>query len=327
MPYRHHPQEAQMLACVARKVTVYAVCLCFFSILNVAADSVVRNVTPLTQGIGLPVLFDAPLSEGEQQVTASYNQSSFFVASNSNNRLFMDGELQQLELAYKAGWKNWQWYTSVPFIRYSGGVLDGFIDGWHEFFGLPDAGRPNFARNQLNFYYRTGNQTWRLNQSQQNIGAARLAVGKTFGGSFNSTHSFYIHAKVPTSSDIFFSVPSYDMSALLNHQLQKDALKLTVQHGVMFMLGANDLPLRKAAIVANAQLDYRVSQNLYALLQFDFHSRLYNEAGRFFRKGGLLGMGFYYQPNKIRYNAILVEDIITESSADVSFVFAVQRYW
>ena len=59
------------------------------------------------------------------------------------------------------------------------GTLDGFIDDWHDFFGLPEGTRPVLPRDQLNIAYRARRYDCVLTSTSPAVASAtsRPAVG------------------------------------------------------------------------------------------------------------------------------------------------------
>jgi hypothetical protein len=62
----------------------------------------------------------------------------------------VDGEHRSGTLQVSRGLSDrWTVHARVPVLWRGGGVLDGLIDTWHRITGLPDGGRPSFARGRL----------------------------------------------------------------------------------------------------------------------------------------------------------------------------------
>ncbi len=66
-----------------------------------------------------------------------------------------DGETARAALRLRRGLgAGWDVETEVSALFGSGGFMDAFIEGFHEFFGFPDAGRPLLDRNQFRMRLR-----------------------------------------------------------------------------------------------------------------------------------------------------------------------------
>ena len=56
--------------------------------------------------------------------------------------VILDGESLNTELTIDYGIGNdAELSLVIPYLKHSGGNLDGFIENWHSFFGLPNGGR------------------------------------------------------------------------------------------------------------------------------------------------------------------------------------------
>ena len=61
--------------------------------------------------------------------------------------------------------------AELPWRRVSGGSLDGFIENWHDFFGLPNGSRNRLPRDELLIEYRMADKTLLLvDESASGIG-------------------------------------------------------------------------------------------------------------------------------------------------------------
>jgi len=66
------------------------------------------------------------------------------------NRFEADGEVLRAEAAVRFGLlPSVDVEVLVPVVHASGGTLDGFIEGWHDLFALPQNDRDEFPRNQF----------------------------------------------------------------------------------------------------------------------------------------------------------------------------------
>ena len=110
-----------------------------------------RNQNPLTLPYGLPTPLPARLpSAGSGRFTLDVNWSNSANLESSDDYDFtMDAESQEVRLRLEhAMGSQWAAMIEVPWRNLSGGSLDGFIDNWHDLFGLPQgaaaghAGRP-----------------------------------------------------------------------------------------------------------------------------------------------------------------------------------------
>ena len=68
--------------------------------------------------------------------------------------LVIDVENYRYELGIRYRQDKWLARLDLPFVSNSAGKLDGAIDDWHKFFGLPEGKRDEFPRNELNIDYQ-----------------------------------------------------------------------------------------------------------------------------------------------------------------------------
>ena len=83
---------------------------------------------------------------GEASVRLDTAYSSLWLSGNGNgNRFAMDGEMLRAALDLRVGLgAGLELELGLPVGYASGGRLDGFVTGWHDFWGLPDQGRDTY---------------------------------------------------------------------------------------------------------------------------------------------------------------------------------------
>jgi len=92
--------------------------------------------------------------------------------------------------------------VEVPFVYFSNGFMDGFIDSFHSTFSLPDGGRPAFAQNQFRLGYIGDGTVIYLDQAPGGPHLGDIVVSATTpllleGRRFPAV-SFTLSAKLPT---------------------------------------------------------------------------------------------------------------------------------
>ncbi|MFL6713861.1 MAG: DUF3187 family protein [Sulfurifustis sp.] len=135
------------------------------------------NQSPLVQIYGLPSPGEARvLAPGRLAVAVSYEAAnSFFIGRNDNERLLLDGETHRAAVSIRYGGGAMEWGVEVPYIAHGGGFMDGFIERWHDAFGLPNGGREDFPRDRLSYIYeRNGIERLRITESTSGVGDVRL---------------------------------------------------------------------------------------------------------------------------------------------------------
>lgn len=139
------------------------------------------NQSPLVQIYGLPAAESAIV----QPVGRTWGLLALDVANNfvdpetAREKLLLDGEGERVTLAVRYGAaKRLELGMDLPFVGYNGGIFDGFIEDWHEFFGLPQGDRPDARKGRLNFdYTKDGQDRLRMDRSTFRLGDVRLNGG------------------------------------------------------------------------------------------------------------------------------------------------------
>ncbi len=140
------------------------------------SDSIsLRNHNPFLQIYGLPAFQTAALG--------SDISLSFDVANDAddklrpNETLIIDGETQLLGLALRRRvGDRIELRLDVPWVRHSGGFLDGTIKNWHSALGLSNSARDN-PNDQLElFYERDGTAYFDLSSPTSGIGDVQLSL-------------------------------------------------------------------------------------------------------------------------------------------------------
>ncbi len=139
------------------------------------------NRSPLVQIFGLPSAGSASIlgkggGEGWLSLEMASNDAK---DSTSHESLLLDGEAYRLTIAGRYGIRErFEAGVELPLVGHGGGVFDGFIEGWHDFFGLPQGGRKEAPRNRLLYRYaRDGRELLRVDDSSFGIGDLRLTAG------------------------------------------------------------------------------------------------------------------------------------------------------
>lgn len=162
------------------------------------------NLAPLVQIYGLPGVGAAQvLAPNRTRADVHVEAANHRVAvENGTESLFFDGETHRTTLKLSRGWSGGREVgIEIPYVRHSGGFLDSFIEGWHDFFGLPQGGRDQMPPNQLLYQYRRdGIDRVNLSQAAAGIGDVRLTLGQAWTqgdqGATDATLRFSL--KVPT---------------------------------------------------------------------------------------------------------------------------------
>ncbi|MBN7798238.1 DUF3187 family protein [Parahaliea mediterranea] len=139
----------------------------------------VRNISPVTGLVGLPAQRAATTTpSGTLQWTLHAAVASHYVSDRAGvEQLNLDGETQRLALELRYGLaEGWDVQLELPWLRQDGGALDGAIDGWHEFWGMPDNGRGDAPRDRIDYRYADPDLRFAVLDSGSGIGDGSLAL-------------------------------------------------------------------------------------------------------------------------------------------------------
>lgn len=139
------------------------------------------NRSPLVQIFGLPEPESSRIA-GQGKASAALLvdiANNYAVESRVREELVLDGEVYRTTLACRYGFGNrLEAGIDIPVISNTGGTFDGFIEGWHDFFGLPQGSRTEAPRNRILYSYsKDGKEQLRLDRSDTGIGDIRLSAG------------------------------------------------------------------------------------------------------------------------------------------------------
>lgn len=142
-----------------------------------------QNQSPLVQIFGLPAAGSAivlPPGHGAGMLVLDV-ANNFAHSSNglTGEAILLDGESYRTTLAFRYGiGKGVEGGIDIPLVGQGGGFLDGFIEGWHDFFALPQGGRKEAPRNRLLYdYSKNGQERLRIDDSSFGVGDLRLSGG------------------------------------------------------------------------------------------------------------------------------------------------------
>ena len=293
----------------------------------------VSNQAPLAMHAGLPTLDRARLlQENEYEVGLRWDLSSnYTLGNNVDEQLVFDGETSRVALRIECGLAaGWEAGLEIPVIAHRGGSLDGFIDGWHDFFGLPDGGREQAASDQLAYHYQRGsNVLLDVQNEQTGLGDVRLLLSRQLYQQTDAALAVHASLEVPTGDDEkLLGSGSFDLALWLSgEQLWQPAGQRFALHWGGGLLVADQGELlaeqrRPLAGTATLGLAWSYWPELVLQLQLDAHSSLFegsnlrqvDEAAAQLAIGGALALG-----ERGRVELAVVEDIAVDTAPDVGF--------
>ncbi len=165
-----------------------------------------QNQSPLVQIFGLPAAGNGVIvPAGHLDATLAQDMASNYAKTidvPTRERILLDGESERTTIALRYGAaQGVEVGLDVQLIGHGGGIFDGFIEGWHDFFGLPQGGRKEAPRNRLLYSYeKDGVERLRLDDSSFGIGDVRLSGALQLYGDGPGAVALRTCLKFPTGS-------------------------------------------------------------------------------------------------------------------------------
>lgn len=157
------------------------------------------NAGALARGFALPSLGDGPvLRVGQSETRLTYDVANEYVSEGdcSVECILLDGETQRLRLHYRAGLgRGWDFSLQTTALDRGGGYLDGWIQDWHGWFGLPNGGREAAPDDQFRYRYERAGVVL-LDETAGDRGFGDVAVG--LGMALGDGAALRTQLKVPT---------------------------------------------------------------------------------------------------------------------------------
>lgn len=301
-----------------------------------------RNQNPLIRIYGLPTIGSAsvvPEGKLEASLTADLanNWSPDFSAAES---IMQDGETYSFTLSARYGIaRDLEVGMDIPYLANSGGFMDGFIEGFHDFFGLPQGDRKSYPRDRLLYQYTNNGVTRVLvNDGSSGIGDVRLrGAWQIWRDGRGAPLNVALHAalKLPTGNDHrLFGSGSTDLSLWLtasdDYRLPLGHLTLFGAAGGLVMTDGDVLRDQQRNLVGFGSLGIGWSplEWLALKIQTDGHTSFYtgsnlkqvNSGSLQFTGGGTIGF-----TSSTFFDIGVSEDLIVDTAPDVVFHFALRH--
>ena len=139
------------------------------------------NLNPFHLLYGVPASAGARvMAAGSWEAIESLDIASHLRAGGSGaERVLIDGETWRQALTLRHGLGDgWELLVDVPAVSHSTGAFDGFIEDWHDAFGLPQGDRNRVPRDRLALFYADGGGTrFDIDRDVRSLGDASLGVG------------------------------------------------------------------------------------------------------------------------------------------------------
>lgn len=301
---------------------------------DLAAPMNSRNLSPLYANLGIPGMNSAAgLEKGEFVLDWTLHWASHSLLERSDGQtLALDGETRRQDLRVQVGLgQSAVLFANIPFMSHSGGNLDGLIDDWHAFWGMPDGPRAGQVSNRLRFAY-TGPEAFDLVADRSGVGDSELGLSVEAVKGENWNLGIFAQYKFATGDTEDFT-GSGDAGGSLGLRLRLrrclfDQLSCHAQLGVS-EVGDSMTDAKASQLVPfmGISLAWQLGSTVALLAQVDGHGVVYDADVLSDNGPPIWGtLGFRWRPaNQWLLDAQFVEDLAVGSAPDVSFRFAVSR--
>ena len=140
------------------------------------------NLNPFHLPWGVPVSHGAHVvGPGSSELVVSLDMASHFRGdAGERERVLIDGETWRQSVSLRRGLGDgWEYLVGLSAVWHGAGVFDGFIEGWHDAFGLPQSGRDRAPRDRFSVLYaRDGETLVDLGDEVSSLGDVSLGVGR-----------------------------------------------------------------------------------------------------------------------------------------------------
>ena len=291
----------------------------------------VRNLSPVAGLFGLPSQRDAQtMGSGELALALHGSVASQYVnESNATESLNLDGETLRFALELRYGLaQDWDLQLEVPWLQQSGGNLDSAIDNWHDLWGMSDGGRSQVPRDLLDYRYAASSAPgFLLEDDSSGPGDVSLALNFAFFRDKDAVASVALGYKLGVGDeDEFLGSGADDVFLALRFSGDHRSDLPLRWHGQAGYLRAGDSDLlediqRQDLWFAGLALDWMVAERWSLLAQLDSNAApTKSDITALGDAAATLtgGVRWRFAP-AWSVDASLVEDIVVETAADVTF--------
>ena len=294
-----------------------------------------RNQSPLLASFGFPGALPARLpGAGETRVAATLNWANAAAVETTDRYDYtLDAELRELRfrVEYALG-PSFAAFMELPWREVSGGSLDGFVEDWHDLFGLPDGSRGKLPRNQLLVEYgQDGELLLHLDRETSGIADIPVALGYQVTASDRNSLAAWLTVKLPTGeANGFTGSGATDVALSLSGESRlADRWQLFGQVDAVWLGRGEVLPAwqEQFAWSALAGLTWNAWRALDLTVQLHANSGVFDVVATDFAGDAVvLGFGGSYRTRGgWRFDLGVSEDLDVKASPDAVFNFAVRR--
>ncbi len=300
-----------------------------------------RNQSPLVAIFGLPAAEDGLIAENDRLLgRLTLDVANNFTGSDTAREfVHLDGESYRLNLALRYGLtQRFEIGADIPWVGHYGGGFDGFIENWHNFFGLSQGGREDFSRNEIDYIYaRDGRDPISVTDENEGVGDISLTAAYQLYRTPDAKRALALRAglKLPTgddddlrgsgSTDFSLHVTGRDSASLAHLDIT-----LFGGGGVLVMTEGDVLPDQQNNLVgfASAGFGWQPLGRIALKLQIDAHTSFYDDSA--LREidsasAQIVMGGSLFLPAAFTLDLAVIEDIVVDTAPDVVFHAALSR--
>lgn len=288
-----------------------------------------RSLDPLTATFGLPAVA-ARVGAGEGQLQLAFEHGSIFTGGRTSDEVLrLDGETSRLALRYtRAVTECLTFGVAGEAVAHGGGIFDAAIDDWHQWFGLPDAGRDQAPMDVLNFRYENADgSAFAVNGSAQGMGDISVSVARTWRCDDQAGPLLRFGLKLPTgergtllgsgTTDVYADVQSPWWSAGLHWRFAAS--------GGLLKPGTDSdtekaFPDQQAVVgYASAVTVFRFSRRGYVVAQLDARTAVFDSPLRELGDASLVlttGLRALSSPGNA-FELTIAEDVAIDTAPDI----------
>ena len=291
-----------------------------------AAGLGTRDQNPLLQRFYLPTL--------NPSENSGWQSSHLFLATNTYQRdaspsefLEMDVEMYRYDLSIGYQWDQWRLTATTALISYQSGALDEVIDSFHQFFNLPEGGRPNNPNDRINLDYRkNGLVVFSQDFRDSGLGDLAISLSKKIWATDTAATEISVGVELPAGElSVYGDNSGVDTAFWITHNW--------IINPTMSVFGLLGRSYLETGGIFNDQIkdyvkflqfgcEYRITEQVSAVVQFDFHSPIIKDSTlNALGKSAQIQTGFKVSDWVEGYDVDLFvsEDIKIGSAPDVSF--------
>lgn len=297
---------------------------------NAHADPLpTRNENPLLAPFGLPGVLPSRLpAEGHGQIAGTFNWSnSISIETEGASRFHLDGETQELRLEWTHAFTDkLALRAELPWRRLSGGSLDGAIENWHQWWGLPNGDRDKVPQDQLLIQYAEGEDLLlQVDDASSGLADIPVAVGYQWLASDRQAVATWLTVKVPVgqAEDLTGSEGVDVALSIVGETQLAERWRVFGQADVTWLGNGDVLSNLQQSYVwsALAGITWNAWRGLDLTVQLDANSRVFDAPTHVAGDAVVLGFGGSYRTEGgWRFDLGFGEDLTVDAAPDFTIV-------